>query len=346
MSEKKLYGPVRDLFKSRDYFVVCDMKGSSPFSIRLDGVERRVDVTAVRWEDDAIRSVGVECKSGDSWVKALEALPQALFYWFVFDEVYIATRRISDLNRLESIHHLKSVLEPIGVGFIEVDGSRAHIVIPAKPSAPLQGGDEELMKRNVERKAKVILTFAGIFGDESVRVGRANRPYEVWVSSDKTKSYNFFMHLHPKNEEDGILEDELHMGVNAEKKEVIKKFVKRVSAQNFYGELSRLPQSYYLLLWYVPKRGVGELVLREQVGNCDRSRVKECFEEIEDRDCKVCLQVARIIPAKELDGKSREDMEGLFRGVQGELGSLFNLIRNAVESKIRGVVKSDRIRVS
>jgi len=74
------------------------------------------------------------------------------------------------------------------------------------------------MKKGMLRVDRFILAFAGVFGNGSVLLGRANRPYEVWVSSDKTKSYNFFMHLHPKNEENGILEDELHMGVNAEKR--------------------------------------------------------------------------------------------------------------------------------
>jgi len=45
--------------------------------------------------------LGVECKSGDNWGAILEALPQALTYRFIFDEVYIATSKFNNLDRVK-----------------------------------------------------------------------------------------------------------------------------------------------------------------------------------------------------------------------------------------------------
>jgi len=318
MNERVLYPPLMRFLDAPNRFLTCDMRGSSPFGIELHGEQLKVDVSAFEWNNDyEINAIAVECKLNGGWRVPSEALAQGTAYQTLFQETYIASNVEG-----ESLGYLKQILETLGLGYIYVnEGGGAERVLEAGCSP--SWFDQDLHRIQVRRKAVVALAFQEEYGKESIRVGRADRPREIWVSNRRDKSCNFFLHLHPASEELGISEDELHVGFNIEKKRVVRRGIRNLDLREYQRILSSLPSDYSLLLWDTRTRGTDRLILRVRANEVSLSELEDVMGEIRSLDYRVCLQVARVMPARLLDEMQREVITRMVRAVNKEVQPIF-----------------------
>ena len=317
--ERTLYEPVMHLFNAPHRFVTSDRKGLSAFGVELDGIKRKVDIAAFEWSGDYdVNTVAVECKIGGDWVGPSKAIDQATAYQVLFQKTYIASTTMeADLG------HLKPILKKIGVGYIHVDEKCARMVFPAN-RAPWF--NQQSSKLQVRRKAMLALAFQEIYGKERIRVGRADRHGEIWVSNNKEKSCNLLIHLYPRNRDAKILEDELHIGFNIEKKRIVERAFRVVDLEDLYKSLSELPSNYFLLLWDASRRGHDKLCCKYQANQVSLTELQTLTGKIRRMDYKVNLQVIAITSAKDLDNMSREGVTRLVKEVDVHLRPIFNLV--------------------
>jgi hypothetical protein len=65
--------------------------------------------------EEEIEAKAVECKYGNTWEAAGEALGQATAYQRLFPEVYVATEALE-----EDLKHIESLLRELGLGYFSI----------------------------------------------------------------------------------------------------------------------------------------------------------------------------------------------------------------------------------
>lgn len=252
MPESIMYKPVEDMFFKEGYFSISARKKlsgervHSSFGVSVHGVTKKIDVVAFKSIDSEVEAKAVECKYGETWEAAGQALGQATAYQRIFPEVYVASQASE-----ENLKHVESLLRELGLGYICVKNGKAEEVFPPGHNIRFNRKEFDLQ---VKGKAIALLALREALGS-NFQFGRADVPSYVWVSS-----------LEPGNLTCSILEPygegSFWFALNIERKREINKIFSKVKVKKLCKLLSSLPSNYKLWIGkfasYRPKKYVQE----------------------------------------------------------------------------------------
>lgn len=318
MSEDLLYKPIEDMFLKKGYFSISARKKfpservHSSFGVNVHGARKKIDVVAFRAADRDIEAKAVECKMGQTWEAAGEALGQATAYQRLFPDVYVATQATE-----ESLKHVESLLRELGLGYISVtEDGQAQEIFPPSHNIRFNQKEYELQ---VKGKAIALLACHEVLGSDNFQFGRADNPCQIWVSS-----------LEPCNISCSIDEGDIFwFALNIESKPVVHRIFSKVEVEELYELLSNLPPSYEIWLWkfssYRPKRYDEEKTETMLTSKLKLHDVAVYIDKIKELNWEVHVQIGKNYV---FDVLLKETFASKLKEIMSELSSLHVFLNN------------------
>lgn len=264
----------------------------SEFGIATYSGIKRVDIAAVKW-DEELDILGFECKyEGTSRQSLFSALGQAIEYQQYFPDVFIVTQNGEFFNDTEKI------LKTLGLGLITIDTENNLGEVLIEPSfSNNQFFNEEFYDNQVRNRGILLITFNALF-PESYKKGHYGGSWQgdYWIHDRAIGKVQFRGYT-------GVNPDTF-FGINIEAVAPIRNIYKNIDVNTLQHAFSKLPDDYTIELLerttYIDKNG--QKILNRSKGSIPIK--KSIFEQ---GDFSVCNITNEQIQREILDNIKKYD---------------------------------------
>jgi hypothetical protein len=200
------------------------------YPVLIQGKHKRVDVVSAKWTGEkSLEVTAVECKRGNDWEAAGQALNQAIAYQTLFPYVYVATQ--APLSELE---HMIDALRYQGLGYISVNQGRSKIELRASESRLL---DNSSFSMQVLHRLGRFAACCSHWGIQNTRLGAGEGLKRPFISGKQIENCNYIYQFHD------LGANVLRFGVNLESTRILRKLLSPERISELFNVLRKLPQN-------------------------------------------------------------------------------------------------------